>query len=69
MTAVWPVVPLAADHAVGLAVFSYDGQLFFCLNADRDAMPDVEVLAEGIAGSLAELRRLAAGGASVVGAE
>ena len=25
MTAVWPIVPLAACHAVGVAAFSYDG--------------------------------------------
>ncbi len=36
---IWPLVPIAAEHAVGLAVFSYDGKLFFCLNADRDSCP------------------------------
>ena len=29
MTDIWPLVPLAADHAVGLAVLSYDGRVFF----------------------------------------
>jgi WS/DGAT/MGAT family acyltransferase len=66
MLEVWPVVPLAADHAVGLAVFSYDGRLFFCLNADRDSMPDLEVLAEGISVSLEEMGDLATGAGSVV---
>jgi WS/DGAT/MGAT family acyltransferase len=65
MLAVWPIVPLAADHAVGLAVFSYDSRLFFCLNADRDSMPDLEVLAEGISAALDELRRLASKSVSV----
>jgi hypothetical protein len=31
----------------------------FGLNADRDTVPDLEVLAGGIADSLAELRELA----------
>lgn len=58
-------MPLAASHAVGLAVFSYDGQLFFCLNADRD----LDVLASGISASLDELHHLAAEPASVVTAD
>ncbi len=60
MTDIWPLVPLAADHAVGLAVLSYDGRVFFGLNADRDSMPDLEVLADGIEESFAELREAAA---------
>jgi WS/DGAT/MGAT family acyltransferase len=59
MQAVWPLVPLAANHGVGLAVFSYDGELFFCLNADRDSVPDLDVLATGIRRSIEELRSLA----------
>ena len=60
MTDIWPLVPLAAEHAVGLAVLSYDGKVFFGLNADRDTMPDLDVLANGIESSLAELREAAA---------
>lgn len=60
---VWPLVPIAAEHAVGLAVFSYDGRLFFCLNLDRDGCPDGDVLAGGIARSLQELGQLAGEGA------
>jgi diacylglycerol O-acyltransferase / wax synthase len=56
---IWPLVPIAAEHAVGLAVFSYDGRLFFCINADRDTVPDLGVLNTGIAESLAELGELA----------
>ncbi len=59
MLAVWPLVPLAASHAVGLAVFSYDGDLCFCLNADRDSVPDLDVLTDGIRASIDELRGLA----------
>jgi diacylglycerol O-acyltransferase / wax synthase len=57
---IWPLVPIAASHAIGLAVFSYDGRLFFCINADRDTVPDLDVLNAGIAESLTELGELAA---------
>ena len=38
---------------------SYDGGVVFGINADRDAMPDLAVLASGIRAELADLRRLA----------
>jgi diacylglycerol O-acyltransferase / wax synthase len=41
---VHPLVPLAADHAVGVAIVSYDGNLFFGVIADRDTVPDLEVM-------------------------
>ncbi len=56
---IWPLVPIAAEHAVGLAVFSYDGTLYFCINADRDTVPDLEILSDGIKDALAELGELA----------
>lgn len=58
-----PLVPLAADHAVAVAVFSYDGTLTFCVHADRDAMVDVELITDGLRSELEELRA-AAGAAS-----
>jgi WS/DGAT/MGAT family acyltransferase len=57
---VLPLVPLAADHAVGIAVLSYDGKLAFGLAGDERAAADLDVLAEGIEASLAELSKLAA---------
>jgi diacylglycerol O-acyltransferase / wax synthase len=56
MTEVWPLVPLFAGHAIGIAVVSYAGKMVFGLNADRLAAPDVGVLAEGIEQAFAELR-------------
>jgi WS/DGAT/MGAT family acyltransferase len=56
---VLPFVPLAAAHAVGIAVFSYDGLLAFGLSADRASTPDLAVLAEGIERGIDELRGLA----------
>jgi len=44
MTAIYPLVPLAWNQAVGIALFSYDGGLFWGFNADWDALPDVDEL-------------------------
>jgi diacylglycerol O-acyltransferase len=58
MREIWPLVPLAADHSVGVAIVSYDGRLFFGLVADRD-VDDLDVLASGVRRSLEELATLA----------
>ena len=44
-----PLVPLFANQALGIALFSYDGRLFWGFNADWDALPDLHelVLAAG----------------------
>jgi WS/DGAT/MGAT family acyltransferase len=62
MQEVLPLVPLAASHAVGVAAVSYDGQVFFGLNGDERAMPDLDVLAQGVETAIEELRALAAAG-------
>jgi WS/DGAT/MGAT family acyltransferase len=46
LTAIYPVVPLAANQAIGIAVMSYDGRLGFGLLADHDALPDLSALAD-----------------------
>jgi len=55
MLAAYPVVPLAKNQAVSIGLTSYDGGVFYGLNADRDAMPDVDVLSECIVAALSEL--------------
>ena len=50
-----PVVPLAKGQAVAIGVTSYDGGMYFGLNADREAMPDIDVLAECLDSALQEL--------------
>ncbi len=55
-----PLVPLAADHAVGVAVLSYDGGAFFGVVADPDAVPDLDVMLEAMERGVAELREAAA---------
>jgi WS/DGAT/MGAT family acyltransferase len=51
----FPVVPLAKNQAVTVGLTSYNGGVYYGLNADRDAMHDVDVLAACIEESLAEL--------------
>jgi len=55
MVECYPVVPLAKGQAVSVGLTSYNGGVFYGLNADRDAMPDVDVLAQCLEESLAEL--------------
>jgi WS/DGAT/MGAT family acyltransferase len=55
MLEVFPVVPLAKGQAVSIGLTSYNGGVYFGLNADRDGMPDVGVLAQLIEESLEEL--------------
>jgi len=55
MLEMFPVVPLAKGQGVCIGLTSYDGGVYYGLNADRDAMPDVDVLATCIEEALAEL--------------
>src|SRR5690606_19070591 len=50
-----PYVPLAAPLRVGVAAFSYDGELAFGVTADADTADDVDVLAQGIRAELDDL--------------
>jgi len=54
-----PLVPIFSGHAVGIAVVSYDGNVTFGLNADRETVADLEVLREGIEAELEALGALA----------
>jgi WS/DGAT/MGAT family acyltransferase len=56
---VYPVAFLPRDHALAVAIMSYNGQMNFGLLADFDAMPDIEDIGERIADELAELVELA----------
>jgi diacylglycerol O-acyltransferase / wax synthase len=56
LLAAYPVVPLARGQAVSIALTSYDGGVYYGLNADRDSMADVDVLAQCLVDALAELR-------------
>ena len=55
MLETYPVQPLLAGHALAIGVTSYDGGVYFGINADRDALPDVYVLGQCIEEALDEL--------------
>ncbi|MGY1618574.1 wax ester/triacylglycerol synthase family O-acyltransferase [Geodermatophilus sp. SYSU D00691] len=56
---VFPVVPLARGQGLSIGMTSYDGRVFIGLNADRDSVGDVDVLADLIEQEVAELVRAA----------
>jgi hypothetical protein len=48
MQACYPLVPLYQNQALGIALFSYDGRLFWGFNADWDALPDLHDLVQAV---------------------
>jgi diacylglycerol O-acyltransferase / wax synthase len=60
---VFPVAFLPPNHAMAVAIMSYNGRVGFGLLADYDEMEDVEAIAEGLNRSLAELEQAAAAAA------
>jgi diacylglycerol O-acyltransferase / wax synthase len=51
----YPVQPLLPEHALAIGVTSYDGGVHYGITADRDAIPDVEVIGQCVQEALAEL--------------
>ncbi len=50
-----PLAFLPSNHALAVAIMSYNGRLAYGLLADYDALEDLDVIAAGIGESLAEL--------------
>jgi diacylglycerol O-acyltransferase len=55
LSEMFPMVPLAPNQALGVAIMSYNGGMNFGLVGDYDALPDIEELAEDFRASLGEL--------------
>ncbi|HET8989373.1 MAG TPA: wax ester/triacylglycerol synthase family O-acyltransferase [Humibacillus sp.] len=55
MLSTYPVMPLAKGQALSIGITSYDGGVYYGLNADREAMPDVDDLGSCILESIDEL--------------
>jgi WS/DGAT/MGAT family acyltransferase len=55
MLEVFPVVPLARGQGLSIGMTSYDGRVYFGLNADLDSVGDVHVLADLIEQEVADL--------------
>jgi diacylglycerol O-acyltransferase / wax synthase len=52
---VHPLVPLAQNTALGVAIMSYDSRLSFGITADYDALADLDELTEALLGAITEL--------------
>ncbi len=59
MIEAFPYVPIADRVRIGVAIFSYCGNLTFGITGDHASSPDLEVLAAGVEDGLAELVKLA----------
>jgi WS/DGAT/MGAT family acyltransferase len=55
LEAFYPQVPLVANTALGIAVMSYDGSVFFGLLGDYDAMADLDAFSADLHNAIAEL--------------
>ncbi|GAA5087619.1 WS/DGAT/MGAT family O-acyltransferase [Nocardia iowensis] len=55
MLEMYPVSPLLRNQASSIGITSYDGRVFYGLNADRDAMADIGVLAASVRDSMEEM--------------
>lgn len=60
MRRVIPVAPLCSGQALAIAVGGYDGRVYFGLNADREAVPDLDLVRTGIEETLHDLSRVSA---------
>jgi diacylglycerol O-acyltransferase len=56
---VYPIAFLAHDHALAVAIMSYNGQLNFGLLADSQALPELDELAGWLSQAIEELLALA----------
>ena len=59
MIKAFPYVPLAGQIRIGLAIFSYDGQVNFGITGDYDSSQDLDVLARAIEEGMKQLVKTA----------
>ncbi len=57
----FPIAFLPDHHALAVAIMSYDGGIDYGLLGDFDALPDIDVVADGIDAALSELLEAARG--------
>ncbi|HEY5390071.1 MAG TPA: wax ester/triacylglycerol synthase family O-acyltransferase [Solirubrobacteraceae bacterium] len=55
----YPFVPVVGSIRIVVAIFSYDGGLYFGVTGDYDGAPDIDVLTSGIERGMGELLALA----------
>lgn len=54
---VYPFVPLAGAMSLGVAILSYNGNVHFGISGDRDTLPDLAVVREGVLDAMRDLSR------------
>jgi WS/DGAT/MGAT family acyltransferase len=59
LEAFYPKVPLVLNTALGIAIMSYDGRVFFGLLGDYDALADIDALAADLDDAIRELAEAA----------
>ena len=62
MLRTFPIPPLLPGQTLAIGVTSYDGQVFYGITADRDLVPDADVLGQCVTEALTELLDTATGG-------
>jgi WS/DGAT/MGAT family acyltransferase len=55
----FPFVPLIGHVRLSIAIFSYDGGLYFGVTGDYNSSSDIDILTAGIEGAMAELLEMA----------
>jgi WS/DGAT/MGAT family acyltransferase len=65
---IYPVVPLGTNQVLGVALFSYDGTLYWGFNADWDQLPDLHEIVDLVQREFAELQAVASRRPRVVAA-
>ncbi len=58
MLKAYPYVPLAGQVRIGVAIFSYDGDVNFGVTGDYDTAPDLDVLCRGIEDGVKQLLKI-----------
>ncbi len=61
LDSIFPLVPLFENQGVGIALFSYDGGLYWGLAADWSSVPDLHELADDLRAAFDDLHALALG--------
>ena len=58
MIRAFPYVPLGGQIRLGIAIFSYDGEVNFGITGDYDSTPDIDVLSGGIEDGMTQMLKV-----------
>jgi diacylglycerol O-acyltransferase len=58
MLRAFPYVPLGGQIRIGIAIFSYNGEVNFGITGDYDSTADIDVMTQGIEDGMAEMVKL-----------